>query len=278
MLSTIAAEWVKLVRHRATWGLVWIFPIGLTLLFLGFLAWELGHGRLPHVGPPTTAGQWIFNTTFVWKLAGSGPARCLIGAFTALTFGGEYGWNTWKLIAPHRNRVALIGAKYLVVLGLFLAAFVAMAVVTLVFSLVSAALTHSPLPDGITAGDLLAAHGKAALPVLLSTLLTMGYGSAAAVVFRSSMAGTITAVAAVILEGLAGGFASLLNRQFFLTLPTYHLDNLTAWIGTGRGHALPSLAGGVTQWGWQPSLAVLAAWIAGLIALATSTFQRQDLN
>jgi ABC-type transport system involved in multi-copper enzyme maturation permease subunit len=276
MVDALTAETMKLVRHRATWGLVWIFPLGLTVLFLGALAWQLGHRPPAHFVLPNTAASWIENTLTGWKAARSGPARCLVGAFAALAFGGEYGWNTWKLVVPHRSRLSLIAAKYVVVVGLLMTAFVLMAALDVAFS-VAPSPWRGPLPGGISVGALFAAHGRDALATLLSTLLSVGYGSAAAILFRSGMGGTITSVVAVIAEGLVMPFAPLLNRSLFLALPTYHLNNLTDWITTGRPLLMP-LPSGLLHWDWIQSLAVLALWILGLMAVSTVAFQRQDLN
>ena len=34
MLEVLRAERIKLLRHRATWFLVWIFPIGVTAVIM----------------------------------------------------------------------------------------------------------------------------------------------------------------------------------------------------------------------------------------------------
>jgi hypothetical protein len=133
------------------------------------------------------------------------------------------------------------------------------------------------VPDGIVFADLLAAHGKGALVALIGTLLSVGYGSAAAVLLRSTLGGAIVSVAAVTAEGLVGAFAPLMNKTLFLALPTYHINNLTSWIV--RGAAAPAmLPSGILQLDWTTSAAVVGGWIVVLFALATIAFDRQDLN
>ncbi len=277
MMGAVAAEAMKLVRHRATWGLVWIFPLGVVIVALLSLALPHGHSRLGHLGSPTLPPQiWIAGTTTIWKVAASGPGRFLVGAFTALAFGGEYGWNTWKLIVPHGRRPVLIAAKYGVVLGLFIASWALAAALSVILGLLVASIGDGA-PSGITLAALATAHAHAALPALGSTLLTMGYASVGAVVLRSTPGGAIVAVAAVVVEGLAGLIAPLINPMLFLSLPTYHLRNLQSFIETG-GPASQLLSSGVTQGPWCVSLAVLGAWIVGLYAIAAVVFERQDLN
>jgi ABC-type transport system involved in multi-copper enzyme maturation permease subunit len=276
MMGALQAETLKLVRHRAIWGLVWIFPIGLTLIYLLGIALGLGrHGAMPGLAEPP--GAWIANSTMVWKAAQSGPARYLIAAFAALAFGGEYGWNTWKLIVPYSRRWVLIGAKYAVVLGLLLVALILAAVLTLVFGALVSFTGGEPLPAGITPGDLIAAHARAALATVVSTLLTVGYGSLAAILLRSTMGGAIVGIAAVTVEGVAGAVAPILNPMIFMALPTHHLHNLTAFILTGGGAPL-MLRSGVVQEGWATSLAWIGGWIALLIGATVAIFERQDLN
>jgi ABC-2 type transport system permease protein len=162
MTGALIAELMKLVRHRATWGLVWIFPLGVTAVFLLGLAFRYSAATFAHGGfMPPTAASWIASTAAVWKVAGSGPGRFLVGAFTALAFGGEYGWNTWKLIVPHRRRLELIAAKYLVVLGLLLASIGLGAVLSVLFGALGSSLNGAGLPEGIDLGSLLVVQARA---------------------------------------------------------------------------------------------------------------------
>lgn len=276
-MGVFVAETLKLSRNRAVWGLVWIFPILFTVFFVIGLMIQLGHGVESRLGAAPLAAAWIAETTGGWKAAASGPARLLIGAFAALAFGGEYGWNTWKLIVPHRRRLWLIAAKYVVVVGLLMAAFLAMAILAVIFGFLGPAIRGLPVSDGIGFGALLAAHARMALVALISTLLSVGYGSAAAVVLRSTLGGAIVSVVAVTAEGALGATGPLLNRTLFLALPSYHIANLNSWIL--NGFAAPAiLPSGILQLPWTTSLAVVGSWIVVLFAVTTITFDRQDLN
>lgn len=277
MMGVFTAEVLKLGRNRAMWGLVWIFPILFTVFFAVGLMIQLGHGVESRLAPTPIAALWIADTTGGWKAAASGPARLLIGAFAALAFGGEYGWNTWKLIVPHRSRLWLIAAKYVVVVGLLMTSFVLMALLAVVFGLLGPMIRGLPLPEGIGVADLLAAHGRFALIALIGTLLSVGYGSAAAVLLRSTLGGAIVSVVAVTAEGILGAMGPLMDRTLFLALPGYHINNLSSWIV--RGAAAPALLpSGLLQLSWSVSLAWVGGWIVALYALATIAFDRQDLN
>ena len=65
MLDAISAETLKFRRHRATWGLVWIWPIGLTIIWLIAIVVDLANGgrrprkrgRPPQAGSPTRSAS-----------------------------------------------------------------------------------------------------------------------------------------------------------------------------------------------------------------------------
>ena len=69
MLDAISAESLKLRRHRATWGLVWILPIGVALFLTLAIVIQLAQGR---VGAAGTAAGWIENATDFWDLPRGG--------------------------------------------------------------------------------------------------------------------------------------------------------------------------------------------------------------
>ena len=126
MLSAMSAEALKLRRHRATWLLVWIFPILVLIGYsIGIIAQSLQNNPPAQAAPDLA--RWLDNAADFWDATSSGLVRMLAGAFIAVVFAGEYGWNTWKLIVPHRSRTTLIAAKYVVALALLYAAFVAAA-------------------------------------------------------------------------------------------------------------------------------------------------------
>lgn len=278
MLEALGAERIKLLRHRASWFLVWIFPIGVSAILIGVTIYQLIKGEAPDAGPPDTAAKWVADSVFPWIFPGNTLGRYLLAAFTAVAFGGEYGWNTWKLVAPHRGRVALLGAKYAVVLALFAVSLISMAVLSTVLGWANGVVTNDPVPEGIELTALLAANGRSATAALLAVLLTVAYASAGAVLTRSTLAGAIIAIVAITAESLIGSLGPrFLDATLFQIAPSYHLSNLQSWVTTGEG-LTQRLPKGVVSlpWGW--SLASYLLWTCGLIALAVAAFRRQDLN
>ncbi len=284
MLSAISAEALKLRRHRATWLLVWIFPIGVFVLPLIGIAVQLIQGGPPAPGAPELS-EWIENAVDFWDAPPGGLGRLLTFAFIAVVFAGEYGWNTWKLIVPHRARSTLIAAKYAVSLGLLYAAFILAALILMGMSWLEDILTGDPIPEGITAGALAMAHLKGLVAGLPTVLMTIGYAALAAIMTRSTTAALVIGIVIVTLEQLFRTFGPMLSiympgpvETLYQVLPGYHLGNLASWVQEGTGLTVPFPSGTLIAYDWTASLAIVGAWLIALVGLTFWRFNRQDIN
>jgi ABC-2 type transport system permease protein len=281
MLDAISAEAMKFRRHRATWGLVWIWPLGVIFILTVAIIVQVAKGE---VGRPETAASWIDDAADFWQVAAEPMGRYLICAFVAVVFAGEYGWNTWKLIVPHRARNSLIAAKYVVALALLICGFTLAALLFNLLNWLKDLATGTPIPAGITAGALLKVHGLAGLTALASILFTMAYSSLAAILTRSTIAALVIGLVITTVERLFRFFAPMLEPHLpgligllYQILPGYHLANLGEWLTEGQvlTVAFPS---GPFSMAPSASLAILAAWTIGLILLTFRAFRRQDIN
>ena len=284
MLDAISAETLKFTRHRATWGLVWIWPIGVLVIGMIAIGVGLAQGGGGGSRPEANADTWIATATGFWNVPAHAFGRYLIGAFIAVVFAGEYAWNTWKLIVPHRARSTLIAAKYfgalaLLVIGFALAAFLFNSVSWLVDL-----ATNDPVPSGVTAGALLRAHGIGALAAVAPVLVTVAYVSLAAVLTRSSVAalviGLVVTTVDQVFRGLAPmlePYAPLLVNLLYPVMPGYHTANIGNWLATGQVVEVPFAAGPFST-SAGVSLGVSAAWTLALVALTFWSFRRQDIN
>jgi len=280
----MSAEALKLRRHRATWMLVWIFPIGAIVLPLIAIIAQLAQGGGPAPGAPEL-GKWIENAAEFWNAPPNGLVRYLTCAFIAVVFAGEYGWNTWKLIVPHRSRATLIAAKYAVALGFLLAAFIAAALIVMGMTWLEDIATGDPIPQGITAGALAQAHWWGLVGGLPTILFTVALASLAAILTRSTTAALVVGIVIVTLEQLFRTFAPMLSLNLpgvvellYRVLPGYHLANLGHWAGDGGALTVPFPSGEMISFGWEASLAIAAAWTAALVGLTFWRFGRQDIN
>lgn len=281
MLDAISAEALKFRRHRATWGLVWIWPIGVTLLLTLAIIIQVAKGE---VGRPETVAGWIDDAVDFWQVAAEPMGRYLICAFVAVVFAGEYGWNTWKLIVPHRARGSLIAAKYVVALALLICGFALGAFLFHLLNWLKDLATGTPIPAGITAGALFRAHGLAFLAVLGPLLLSVAYTSLAAILTRSTIGALVIGLVITTLERLFRFFAPMLESiapsligGLYRVLPGYHLANLGEWLTEGRVLMVPFPSGPFSTTP-TTSLAIVAVWTIALIALTFRLFRRQDIN
>lgn len=281
MLDAISAELLKFRRHRATWGLVWLWPIGVTLVLSLAIIIQLAKGE---VGHGASAVSWIDDAADFWNIPAEPIGRNLACAFIAVVFAGEYGWNTWKLIVPHRARGSLIAAKYVVGLGLLICGFLSGAILFNLLIWLKDLATGTPIPAGITAAALLKAHGLAALAALAALLFTAAYTSLAAILTRSTLAALVIGVVVTTVERLFRFFAPMLESYapalvggLYRVLPGYHLANLGEWLTEGHVLVVPFPSGPFSM-APAASLAIVAAWTIGLIALTFRVFRRQDIN
>jgi ABC-2 type transport system permease protein len=283
MLDALSAERLKLSRHKATWFLVWLYPILFLLLFSVSVVVALTHAGAP--AKPMTVAAWLQQTAMIWKLPSQTIGRYLIAAYVAVVFAGEYGWNTWKLIVPHRSRVSLIAAKFVTIFLLFLVALALTAAISLLFTWLEGSIRGHPIPAGVTAAAILEAQGRAALSGLAPFLFTLASISLAAVLTRSMVAALVIGVVLATIEQLFVKLGPLLSVYapslvwtLYHALPGYHLDNLESWITNGSAQPAPFPDGRVVALGWTTSLAVAAAWIVALAAGTFAAFKRQDIN
>ena len=283
MLDAIAAEALKMRRHRGTWLMVWIFPLAIFLIAVASLIYyQFAPANPP--GEPQSASAWIADRTLFWRAPGSAPGRILIAGFVALLFAGEYSWNTWKLIIPARKRWQLVVAKWAVAVGFVFAAFV----VTDLISLATVwlrSLQGSEIPDGVTLSGILAAHARAAAYALLPIAYATAFAGLFAVLTRSILATVIISIGLVIVEGMLGilgvffhARAPDLTRFLIETLPPYHVLNLIEWANKKTGLVAPLGPDASVSLSWATSLAALLAWIGIAMAITLLRFSRQDLN
>jgi ABC-type transport system involved in multi-copper enzyme maturation permease subunit len=274
MLDALAAEFMKFRGHKATWFLVWIYPIALIVIFV--VAITVGMAR--HTLPPFP------DTTLIWGMPKRADGRYLIAAFVAVVFAGEYGWNTWKLIVPHRSRTTLLASKYVVTITLLLLAYVLAAGITIIGFWAAHELIGGKFVP-LTANALLHAHAQAALAALPPMLVTIAYTSLAAVLSRSTIAALVIGIAATSVEQLLYSLGPMLSMLFetvtrvlYQALPGYHLANLASWIGKDVALRVRFPVGEIVALHWTTSLAVISAWIVVLVAAALAIFRRQDIN
>lgn len=282
MLEALSAEALKMRTHKATWFLVWLYPIAFTIIMLLMIG--AGMSGLEKPEQPDVA-DWLENTTMIWFVPNNAIGRYLISAFVAVMLAGEYGWNTWKLVVPHRRRASLVGAKYALTIILFAISFLLTALLLIGFAFADDALTGDTVPAGLTAAVIWETHSKAALAAVAPVLMAIAYASLAAVLTRSTIAALIIAIVATTIEQLVAGFGPQLYLKFpsivwplYNVLPGHHLESLAQCIRKGAALKRDFPGGLAVYYSCAASLGILAAWIAALWAATFAAFARQDIN
>jgi len=143
-----------------------------------------------------------------------------------------------------------------------------------------------PEVTGATLGEFAQDYMLAAGLALVSTLIVAAYAALAALLTRSIAAGLLISFGVAILENITpivlNVIGSLAHRReealnLYRFVPTYNLDNIASWAEKGTAAGLIYPPGFSAQPGPAFSVAVLALWVVGLIALAVFLFRRQDI-
>lgn len=291
------AEWMKMMRNRnALSFLVWIYPMA-ALTIVGLLLLSLFAEETQTMFRESQA-TWIVQLTGPWQLLTGFPQNIFIRlpflAFTALLFAGEYQWQTWKHIVPRSRRVTLILVKFGALMALLA---LAMTVTSLIWGAGWGAgrlllgETLGPSLSWASVREFLEGYLLAAGLALVGTLILAGYAALVAIRARSILGGVFISLGVAIVEPVSLILLMIAARileaprlvHLFRLTPTYNLDNLRSWLLRGAaGDLLPTTDFfGVVEASDDPllfSLALLALWAVGLVALTAVAFRRQDLS
>lgn len=273
MTRNVTAELLILRKRAATWILLGIWTL-LGIFFAYVVPYALdpegSPGGLEQFLPESLAGNLIAGFPFF-----GGVFALMLGVFAV---GSEYGWGTLKTLftqGPGRLRVfaAKLAALGIVLVPFVLALFAAGAVASYVIAQIEGAAVTWPsawlIVRAIGAGWLILAVW-AALGVLLG-VVTRG----------TSLAIGVGILYALVIEGLLSAFAdsvSLLEplTQIFLRANGYSIAaalgaSVDSIESSGPGSYSGPLVGSVQ------ALAVLVAFIAGLVAVSGVLLRRRDV-
>ncbi len=295
MRNLFRAEWIKIAGNRWVAGcLIWIFPIG-AVAFLAVAGLVLVLSSSARAGlRQDEAILWTEQAISMWNFPNNPVGRLILLGFTAVVFAGEYQWQTWKNVVPRNRRAALILIKFLA-LGAF---------VVLAFSLMSALWTvgwavltriadvsYGPRVTWAVLQDFGEDYALAAGLAFTSTLIAAGYAALAAMLTRSILGGVIAGFALTFAENLS--IVALMLIGWFLDVPRivhlyrltpgYNLINVASWINNNTPNTMRPFEEGkysgiVFSDSLGFSVALLALWVFGLIALTVALFQRQDIT
>lgn len=279
MLEAVGAEWRKLWgARRVTWTVLAALPVLLVVIYAAVQTYQMLNGKPPSPRGGGDPAAWAAGTLTVWALV-QNLGWLLAAAWAATAFGGEYRWNTLKLIVPHRGRLQIIAAKYVVVVLGLAASLMVFGLLAILLQLLDGVLDGTGVPAGVDWGALLGRHAAIWAQSLLAMSLVAAYAALASVILRSTAGGIVVSVVLFIVLSLPGVLWVQLSAMAYRLSPAYAVPNLGAWATAGRAQPVPLPAGGgLLADGWLTSLGVAGVWLIGLAALAALIFRRQDFN
>jgi ABC-type transport system involved in multi-copper enzyme maturation permease subunit len=283
MAASFAAEMLKLRKRPATWILLAVWLVFVTLLAYGstylFISTAPEDGTFTDGQSADAFLVTLYPENLLSNLLSGGGFVTIGGAIAlilaAMAVGGEYGWGTLKTgLTQKPGRLSFLMGKLLalaVVLALFvLAAFAAAAACSFAIARLEGAAVEWP-----EVGDILRAMGAAGLILAAWAML----GAFLATLFRgTSLAISLGLVYALALEGIL----------FNLPIQNDLYENAReALLGQNSGFLANSFAGDALSEGFAPSeppveptqaALVLGAYAIAFVLLAALFLRRRDVT
>lgn len=278
--DAISSETYKLLQNR--WTAFWSFafaPFISIVAGLGALLFAISRVPAEMRRMPQDVSAAILQRAFGVETPTYFIAMLFAFLGAAVIFGGDYRWETWRLVAPRNSRTNIFLGKVLVFVGAVLAAMLMLVLAGLLLSLIGGLANGAPLTWEF--------GGRKNYWLVLGSLFLISS-------LQLIQAGAIVALACVltrsIIVGLLaplviGGAQMALQAQIgqsgaepafwqIMLLPGMAADILRQHVGSnliaGQQLIEPALA--------QKALTSLLAWIVAGYGAALLIFQRQDLS
>jgi ABC-type transport system involved in multi-copper enzyme maturation permease subunit len=282
------AEIYKINGNRWVTGcLLWTFPISAVLL-MGFLL--VGVTFVPAVresfrdAPPL----WTTSALDTWNVPNSPLGRIMLIGFTALLFGGEYQWNTWKAIVPRTWRIPLLLVKFLA-MGAFIVFVIGLTSILFVVANGLATLlaggTYEPHLTNEVLTEFAQDYTIQVFIAFTTTLLASTFATFAAMVTRSILGSIVGGLGLSLAEATSllalQGFAYFSKIDEVLHLyrltPTYNFVNLTLWVNGEKGLEF-TIGDMLVKDSALFSIMILLIWVLGTMGATLFIFQQQDIK
>jgi ABC-2 type transport system permease protein len=275
-MTSLTAELLVVRKRSSTWILLGIWSV-LAVLFAYVIPYveylnETGAGQtsLGQMLPAQLAGNLLGGFPFF-----GGVFALMLGV---LALGSEYGWGTLKtLFVQREGRLHVFGAK-LLALGAVLVPFVLLIFVLGVGASYVIALREGGAVEWPSAWLLVRAMGAGWL--ILAVWASFGI-LLAAVSRGTSLAIGVGILYALVIEGLISAFADAVSffepvTEFFLRANGYSLvRGLGLSVEDAAGNGPGAFSGPYVSTG--QALLVLAAYMAGFLALSGLLLRRRDV-
>lgn len=285
--NLIRAEYLKVMGNRRSTGcMVWIFPI-LGAIFIGLIILISALDSDLRNSIQTEGVDWREYLIVPWVIPNNPYGRALMLAFTAVIFGGEYQYNTWKSIVPRSKRLPLILIKFFTVAYFVLLVFIVTGIVLTIGGLLISVLLGAdfgPSLGNAELGKFAEDYSGQMLLAFVSMIVSAGYAALAAMVTRSILGSLIMGMIMTVGEALLilplYLISALLNApnvlHMYRFLPTYNLLNMFGWIFEDEAIQM-EIGDKMISDPLSFSVGMLVVWVVGLVSLTAYLFQRQDI-
>lgn len=279
LTDAISSEGYKLTRNR--WTAFWSFlfaPLISLVAGLGTLAYVVNKVPAEMRKMPQDISAAMLQRAFGVETPTYFIAMLFMLLGAAVIFGGDYRWETWRLIAPRNSRTNIFLGKIAVLVGAVLSVMLLLVLTGLVLALIGAGVNGAPMTWTFGAKD--SYWLVLASLFLVSSLQLIQAGAIvalASVLTRSIIVGLLAPlfIGAVQMAMQAqvqqGGIPELWQ---IMLLPGMAADILRQHVGSalisGQQIVPPELA--------QKALVSVLLWIVGGFGAALAIFQRQDLS
>ena len=277
MINLLRAEIFKAQKNTV----IAIFTIG-TLPALAFVLLNM----LAILG---ATGLWITDIAYVnpqeqvilaLLFANQFLAQGLIIIFTAVVFGGESRWNTWKNILPRTHRTQIILSKFvLIVMAIFFSTQL-MALLTFIGSWEVATFNNVPFVNeawGDSGHSFVIQYLWTSLAISLNFMMAAIYTALVAIQTKSVSTGIVMGLIITFADSLSQAAFALISRilsiEFIAAIPNFlpnkNMQNILSWITGGET---------IYRWSLTVSTLILVSWIICGIGLSIYLFERQDIH
>lgn len=277
MANLIRAELLKMTKNlRVTMFTVGVMP-ALAFVLLNIFAILEATAMLD---TSVTVVNWKEQILLALIFAINFIAQIPFIILTAVSFGGESSWNTWKNILPRNQRVKIALSKLIVIALAIFFAIHSLAIATFIGSWEISIFSDKPFignhwgnPDinffaqyFVTSFLLFSSFFIAVLFTILATIQTQSMSA-------GIVLGGIVTFADTVAQPALSLVSTLLNLAFIAdlaqVLPNYQIQNIVSWILTGTA---------TFEWSVSISSLILLLWVLAGIGLILFLFQRRDFD
>lgn len=277
MLNLLHAEWLKIRTNRTpsvfTIGMLPILAFVLLNILTILAIFNLWQPNMPAI-------NWQEQIILALLFANQLVSQLLFIILGAISFGGEYRWQTWKNIIPRAKRIQLVLAKCLMLMLAIIFAIHSLALATFIGSWEISLALAVPFASGAwneTAPPFAMQYLWLTGALFFNYFMGMMYAIISTLITRSTIAGIVLggliAFGDLLLQQALSMVGDVIGADILMliprVLPNYNVQNMMQWVIDGTN---------IDGWSLRLSSAILCLWVMASISLSVILFKRQDID